>query len=1198
MPIATDMQIGFRTILSAIILLFSATFSLLVSPAQAEMDIRENANVLVQGFIGDPRVAALKGERLVIAPFELLNSNEADIPQILQETLTTSFIRTKQFRIIERDQLDLALAELRITNTGLFDPANAKKIGQLLGANYLVLGTISANQDHFAIDARLVALETGVCMAAVYTNADDETQPIGLNTLRKAAEDMVVKLTADQGVAPLAGKRLVIAQFSTPTGKQEWYSPIFQQMVTTAFTRKKQFAVIERSQLEKAIQELHLSNSGMMNMTTAKRLGQMLGADYIVLGTMAQGAQLLVNARIVSIEQGESVAAYGQGESSSTGTASSLRTPVNDAVKALLADPAAAALKGERLVIVDVEGIEDESVLARVNYQITRLMKQQAATANRKAGNADLIERDDTEVAAGEDDDEDWEAPDTDEQPIAKQKKPAAGENPVMAALCKDLQEQLITAVIDAKRYRVVEREKLQEALTELRIQHTGLIRPDDHRKLGKLTGASLMLVGAISQYGGETSIDLRLVSIETGLCVAAASQPIGTAGPVHTAMRKTAGSICQSLVTDPECAWLKGERLVIPECNNSNTGNADSFSLTFYNMLMTEFIRAKFFTIIERTQAESAIQEIQMGKTGLLDPTTCKQLGTMFGASYLLVGDIEVLGYSRATDMRLLAIQDGICIAAAHASVGEPGPEEARVRQIIADLSDAFHTDPDSAELKGQKLAVSQFKNINGNTLTLTKIVQSMLMTEFIQRRHFLVVERSQLEQAVQEMSLANTGLVDQVTAQKAGKMVGANYMLVGSIADLKGNVTFDSRLINIENGESVTAADAAVTVPLHQFGILTGKRCDYGLLGGTAFQVAWSEPLIIDDDDEEEEQPGEPLYYTIRLQEEPPRAFVRFQLSPDSPPMLATCQLFTGFEHYERRILLWQWKDGAFQLLAQSPSLNFEGYAGYRLLAYPIDAQTVLLSMNPGWFITVTITGAKVAFGKLKKDQDNFQVYAADRHLPMQLLASRAVKTSDYYDHVTTQFGRWIYNPKNAGPLFTPAGVFDLSEYWPARDFIDNRCYDYLDDYNNDGMPEVGADDGPVNPDSYYRGDPRYGLLRFRSGKDAPADVIPSLPDMTWWVNQAIPPYLLTYQEPNIIHNAYEGDTLVGEARFTIYQWDGNKYAVIVHFTNKDIGLANDAIVSAIGVCDPKGEGSDGLILISKSGNDKTRITRIIAK
>ncbi|AMW06339.1 CsgG/HfaB family protein [Gemmatimonas phototrophica] len=85
-----------------------------------------------------------------------------------------------------------------------------------------------------------------------------------------------------------------------------------------------------------------------------------------------------------------------------------------------------------------------------------------------------------------------------------------------------------------------------------------------------------------------------------------------------------------------------------------------------------------------------------------------------------------------------------------------------------------------------------------------LSKGLAEMLITELSANTNIRVVERDRVQALLEEQNLATAGRVDQATAVKAGKVLGALHMLMGSfVIDPKERMRMDVRAINTETSE-----------------------------------------------------------------------------------------------------------------------------------------------------------------------------------------------------------------------------------------------------------------------------------------------------------------------------------------------------------------------------------------------------------
>ncbi|MGD8277595.1 MAG: CsgG/HfaB family protein [Gemmatimonadota bacterium] len=129
-----------RTVLvaTALTLLTAAAASAQAKPRIAVLAFENNATL------------AIFGDRLGLAA---------------ADELTTQLVKTGEFSVIERQQIDAVLAEQKLGMSGAVDPATAAKIGKLLGAQAVVVGSIT----QFSLDSKSAGIGR---FGATYTEAE------------------------------------------------------------------------------------------------------------------------------------------------------------------------------------------------------------------------------------------------------------------------------------------------------------------------------------------------------------------------------------------------------------------------------------------------------------------------------------------------------------------------------------------------------------------------------------------------------------------------------------------------------------------------------------------------------------------------------------------------------------------------------------------------------------------------------------------------------------------------------------------------------------------------------------------------------------------------------------------------------------------------------------------------------------------
>jgi len=89
-----------------------------------------------------------------------------------------------------------------------------------------------------------------------------------------------------------------------------------------------------------------------------------------------------------------------------------------------------------------------------------------------------------------------------------------------------------------------------------------------------------------------------------------------------------------------------------------------------------------------------------------------------------------------------------------------------------------------------------------------LRKGLADMLISDLAATGKIQVVQREKLEQILKEQKLGQSGLFDEGTAAKIGKLTGANFVLTGSYIRLAEVLRINTTLYDVETGKSAGAA------------------------------------------------------------------------------------------------------------------------------------------------------------------------------------------------------------------------------------------------------------------------------------------------------------------------------------------------------------------------------------------------------
>jgi len=118
----------------------------------------------------------------------------------------------------------------------------------------------------------------------------------------------------------------------------------------------------------------------------------------------------------------------------------------------------------------------------------------------------------------------------------------------------------------------------------------------------------------------------------------------------------------------------------------------------------------------------------------------------------------------------------------------------------------------PEPAQSDPIVIAVMPFSNITGQKDHdwLSIGMSEVFTTKLGRITVFQLVERNKLSEALKEIELGQTGLIDESTAPKAGEMMGAEQLVTGSFQVMGPDIRIDSRLMEVETTKILVTAGA----------------------------------------------------------------------------------------------------------------------------------------------------------------------------------------------------------------------------------------------------------------------------------------------------------------------------------------------------------------------------------------------------
>jgi TolB-like protein len=133
-----------------------------------------------------------------------------------------------------------------------------------------------------------------------------------------------------------------------------------------------------------------------------------------------------------------------------------------------------------------------------------------------------------------------------------------------------------------------------------------------------------------------------------------------------------------------------------------------------------------------------------------------------------------------------------------------EPVNLRTGIGRIAQQLSDQDRTGPK------RRITVLDFLDIQGNAFPGGAVIAELLISELFRTGRYEIVERKHLSTVLEQHRLNMTGLVDESTARRVGKLLGVDFIVTGTVIDLGTALNVNARTIAVETGMISATASA----------------------------------------------------------------------------------------------------------------------------------------------------------------------------------------------------------------------------------------------------------------------------------------------------------------------------------------------------------------------------------------------------
>jgi curli biogenesis system outer membrane secretion channel CsgG len=175
------------------------------------------------GLLAAPLAAQDTRPGIAVLPFDNGGSygqakeNFEALQQGIPAMLISELSHNTAARLVDRRDINQLLSEQNLATQGRVDAATAAKVGKLVGARYVIMGSFIDFYGDFRVDARIVDVETSEILKVVSARKDR-------SKLFEIIQTVATQVMADTKLPPLSTEQAAAMKRTVPTDALTYYS--------------------------------------------------------------------------------------------------------------------------------------------------------------------------------------------------------------------------------------------------------------------------------------------------------------------------------------------------------------------------------------------------------------------------------------------------------------------------------------------------------------------------------------------------------------------------------------------------------------------------------------------------------------------------------------------------------------------------------------------------------------------------------------------------------------------------------------------------------------------------------------------------------------------------------------------------------------------------------------------------------------
>lgn len=177
------------------------------------------------------KVVGKKNPKIAVTDFTDLQGRPTELGRFLAEQLSVELVNAPGIAVVDRANLKSILAEHKLSEDGLINPENAKKLGKFAGVDAIIVGTVTQLDENLVLTIKSVATDTALIVAAVKAtiSRSKETQQLATRAVGSSAaspSDKVNLASVPLATRDFGDLRVTLTRIQRTRIPSNWGRPI------------------------------------------------------------------------------------------------------------------------------------------------------------------------------------------------------------------------------------------------------------------------------------------------------------------------------------------------------------------------------------------------------------------------------------------------------------------------------------------------------------------------------------------------------------------------------------------------------------------------------------------------------------------------------------------------------------------------------------------------------------------------------------------------------------------------------------------------------------------------------------------------------------------------------------------------------------------------------------------------------------